>query len=227
MNIIWIILMTLGFAESVFSQRVTVINSLGAAVYEQPTFESARRAKYPLGETFRVERVIETKDRYIVGEGFSFEGKWLKPVGMNGYVFSSDVTYRQVRISQTEYGNIELHLLGELLSEKDDVKMIKTENGEFPESTTTRVYEYGSEKGTFWDGCVDYATEYTGLPMHEAYHHMVHEHVTYADGIMEIPKLTGMSLSTFMFEVEFGATEDLKLFVSADDKVVMTYYVCY
>lgn len=58
-------------------------------------------------------------------------------------MFSSDVTYRQVRISQTEYGNKELHLLGELLSEKDDVKMIKTENGEFPEITTTRVYEYG------------------------------------------------------------------------------------
>ncbi len=85
----------------------------------------------------------------------------------------------------------------------------------------------GSEKGTYWDGCVDYATEYTGLPIHEAYHHMVQEHLTFADGIMEIPSLTGMSLSTFTFEVQFGAIEDLKLFVSADDKVVMTYYVCY
>jgi hypothetical protein len=56
---------------------------------------------------------------------------------------------------------------------------------------------------------------------------MVQEHLTFADGIMEIPSLTGMSLSTFTFEVQFGAIEDLKLFVSADDKVVMTYYVCY
>jgi hypothetical protein len=227
MNIIWIILLILAFAESGFSQHVTVINSLGASVYVRPTFDSPTRAKFPLGESIRVEREIETKERYTVGEGFSFGGKWLKPVGMNGYVFSSDVTYRRVRISVTEYGNKELQLLGELLSEKEEVKMIRTENGEFPESTTTRVFEYGSEKGTYWDGCVDYSTEYTGLPIHEAYHQMVQEHLTYPDGIMEIPRFTGKSRSTFTFEVQFGAIEDLKLFVSADDKVVMTYYVCY
>ena len=68
MNIFWIILLTLGFAESDFSQRVTVINSLGAAVYERPTFDSPSRVKYPFGESIRVEREVETRERYRVGK---------------------------------------------------------------------------------------------------------------------------------------------------------------
>jgi len=227
MNIIWIILLTLGFAESGFSQRVTVINSLGAAVYEQPTFESPRRAKYPLGETFRVERVIETKDRYIVGEGFSFEGKWLKPVGVNGYVFSSDVTENLVRVSQTEYGKVELHLLGELLYEKEDVKMIKTENGEFPESTNRQLFENGSVKETYWDGCVSSVIEYEGLTVSEAYHHMANDLLSVIDGVVHIPMFSNKSLSTLMFDLEYGLTEDVKMFVSVDGKVVVTYITCY
>ena len=205
---------------------LSVINMLGAKVYEKPTFDSKTVSELPIGENIIVEKSIETKERFRIGENFSLSGKWIKPNGINGFVFSSDLTDKKADISPNEYGQTNLNLRGKLISEKSEEKQIKTENGVFPKYFEYKYYENGTYTYTSWDGCFDHVTEYKNLTLNEVYHQMVSDYYgIMGDNETWIPIFQGKEENIIKFEGE-GATEDLKIETKENGIIVVSSYDC-
>ena len=220
------------FINFTFGQNVKknsdlcVINMLGAKVYEKPTFEPKTVSELPIGENIIVEKSIETKERFRIGENFSLSGKWIKPNGINGFVFSSDLTDKKADISPNEYGQTNLNLRGKLISEKSEEKQIKTENGVFPKYFEYKYYENGTYTYTSWDGCFDHVTEYKNLTLNEVYHQMVSDYYgIMGDNETWIPIFQGKEENIIKFEGE-GATEDLKIETKENGIIVVSSYDC-
>jgi hypothetical protein len=226
------VIITLLFLNFAFGQNgennngLYVINMLGAKVYEKPTFDSKTLTELPIGKNLIVEKSIETKEQFRIGENFSLPGKWIKPNGINGFVFSSDLTDKKAKVSKNEYGQINLNLKGKLNSEKKEEKLIKTENGEFPKFVEYRYYENGTYTYTSWDGCFDHVTEYKNLTLSEVYHQMVSDYYgLMGDSETWIPIFQGKEGNIIKFEGE-GATNDLQIEINADGIIKVSSYDC-
>ena len=215
-----------------FGQNITdktelyVINILGAKIYEKPTFDSKTLTELPVGENIIIEKSIETKEQFRIGENFSLPGKWIKPYGLNGFIFSSDLTDKKVEVINNEYGQINVNLIGKLISEKTEEKQIHTKNGEFSKFFEYRYYENGTYTYTAWDGCFDHVTEYKNLTLNEVYHQMVSDY----GGLMNenefwIPIFQEKTENILRFEGE-GATQDLKIELIENGVIIVSSYDC-
>lgn len=215
-----------------FGQNITdktelyVINILGAKIYEKPTFDSKTLTELPVGENIIIEKSIETKEQFRIGENFSLPGKWIKPYGLNGFIFSSDLTDKKVEVINNEYGQINVNLIGKLISEKTEEKQINTKNGEFSKFFEYRYYENGTYTYTAWDGCFDHVTEYKNLTLNEVYHQMVSDY----GGLMNenefwIPIFQEKTENILRFEGE-GATQDLKIELIENGVIIVSSYDC-
>tara|TARA_R110002051_G_scaffold290310_2_gene353661 strand:+ start:339 stop:1037 length:699 start_codon:yes stop_codon:yes gene_type:complete len=219
------------FIHSIFGQNpenkteLCVINMLGSKVYEKPTFKSKSLTEFKVGENIIIENIIQTDDQMEIGNGFSLAGNWIKPMNVNGYVFSSDLTDKNVEIGKSKYGQTYINLLGKLTNKKEEEKLIKTENGEFPKYFEYNYYENGTYTYTAWDGCYNHVTEYKNLSLNEVYHQMVSDY----GGIMNenelwTPLFLEKSGNFIKFEGE-GATEDLKIELK-DGIILVSSYDC-
>jgi len=199
---------------------------LGAKVYEKPTFDSKTLTEIPVGETILIEKFIETKEKFNVGIDFSLSGKWIKPNGINGFVFSSDLTDKKAEIGKSKYGQTFINLLGNLKNEKTEKKNIKTDNGEFSKYFEYKYYENGTYTYTAFDGCFDHVTVYKNLTINEVYHQMVSDY-----GLLMnkkeywIPIFQEKLGNTIKFEGE-GATENLKIEIKENGIIVVSSYDC-
>jgi len=228
----YIVIVTLLFINFIFGQNINnkselcVINMLGAKVYEKPTFESKTLTALSIGECIIVEKSLDTYDKLNIGNRFSLSGNWIKPEKIKGFIFSADLTSKKVKIVKSKQGQIFIDLLGELTNKKEDEKLIKTENGEFPKYFEYRYYENGTYSYTAWDGCFNYATEYQNLNLNEVYHQMVSDH----GGIMYgkdfwVPIFQEKIGDVIKFEGE-GATQDLKIEIKENGIIVVSSYDC-
>lgn len=199
-------------------KELRVINLLGAKVYERPTFSSNILAELPVGDVLKVETSIETTEQFEVGAGFSFPGQWIKPQGIEGYIFSSDLTNKPLEIEISEQGGTYINLLGKLLSEKNEKEIVKTQNGEFPKHLEFKYYEYGTYSYTAWDGCFGHVTEYKNLSINEVYHQMVSDYGP-------VPAFQEKTGTIIKFESD-GATQDLKIEIRENGTMVVSSYDC-
>jgi hypothetical protein len=227
-----IIILTILLSNSLLSQNpgkkneFCVINMLGAKIYEKPTFDSKVLTELAVRKTLIVEKSIKTKEQFKIGLNFSLSGNWIKPNGINGYIFSSDLTDKKADISPNEYGQINVNLRGKLISEKTEEKQIKTENGEFPEYFEYKYYENGTYTYTSWDGCFDHVTEYKNLTLSEVYHQMVSDYYgLVGDNESWIPIFQGKEGNIIKFEGE-GATQDLKIEIKENGIFIVSSYDC-
>lgn len=98
---------------------------LGATVYEKPTFGSKSLKHLPVEKMLVIEKSVDTKERLNIGENFSLKGKWIKPKGINGFIFSSDLTDKKAEIGKNKYGHTYINLLGSLKEKKQRKKRFK------------------------------------------------------------------------------------------------------
>jgi hypothetical protein len=226
------LIITILFFNSLFGQNLEigtdlcVINMLGAKVYEKPTLESKILTELKVGENIIIENIVQTDEQMKIGNGFSLSGNWIKPMNINGFVFSSDLSNKNVEIGQNKYGQTYINLLGKLTDKKEEKKLVKTDNGEFPKYFEYKYYENGTYTYTAWDGCFDHITEYKNLKLNEVYHQMVSDY----GGIMNvnefwIPIFQEKSGNFIKFEGE-GATEDLKIEIKENGKIIVSSYDC-
>jgi hypothetical protein len=226
------LIITILFFNSHFGQNLEngtelcVINMLGAKVYEKPTFESKALTELKIGENLIIETIIQTDEHIEIGNGFSLNGNWIKPLNINGFIFSSDLSDKNVEIGKSKYGQTYINLLGKLTDKKEEKKLIKTENGEFPKYFEYKYYENGTYTYSAWDGCFDHITEYKNLSLNEVYHQMVSDY----GGIMNenefwTPIFQEKYGNFIKFEGE-GATEDLKIELKENGKIIVTSYDC-
>jgi len=103
------LIITVLFFNSIFGQNLEnktelcVINMLGAKVYEKPTLESKTLTELKVGENIIIENIIQTEEQMKIGDGFSLNGNWIKPMNINGFVFSSDLSEKNVEIGKSKY----------------------------------------------------------------------------------------------------------------------------
>lgn len=208
------------------SHQLYVINILGATVYEKPTFDSKTLNHLPVGKTVVIEKSIDSQERLEIGNDFSLEGNWIKPKGIIGYVFSTDLTDIKAEIGRNEFGHTFIDLLGNLIEKKEDKKTIKTDQGEFPKYFEYKFYENGIYTQTSWDGCFDHNTKYKNLSLSEVYHQMVSDYGIMMNGNeFQVPMFVEKSGNTLKFEGE-GATEDLKIEIRDNCTIVVSSYDC-
>lgn len=93
--------------------QLAVINILGAKVYEQPSFGSKILTELPPGKKILMEKSIDSDKMLEIGKDFLLNGNWIKPKGVKGFVFSSDLTDKQTEFRRTENGKISINLLGD------------------------------------------------------------------------------------------------------------------
>lgn len=206
--------------------ELCVINILGAKVYEKPTFDSEVLTELEVGKTLTIEKSIQTKERFRIAENFSLSGNWLKPNGINGFVFSSDLTDKKADVGPNEYGQINVNLRGKLLDEKSERKQIKTENGVFPEDLEYKYYENETYTCTISDGCFNHVSEYKNLTLSEVYHQMVSDYGGYMnENKFWVPIFQVKEGNIIKFEGE-GATQDLKIEIKENGTIVVSSYDC-
>jgi hypothetical protein len=229
------LIFTLLFFNSILGQNpenqneLCVINMLGAKVYEKPTFESKTLTELKLGESIIIEKIIQTKDQIEVGKGFYLTGNWIKPKNINGFVFSSNLTDKKTEIGQSKHAQAFINLLGKLNEKKEEKKLIKTDNGEFPKYFEYKYYENGTYTYTAWDGCFDHVTEYKNLNLNEVYHQMLSDYAQVFNTIdgdeLWLPVFIEKSGNTIRFEGE-GATQDLKMELNENGLITVSSYDC-
>lgn len=202
-----------------------VINMEGAKVYEKPSFDSNPFFELKVGSKITSEHIIETNEEMKIDSHFSLSGNWVKPVGTSGYIFSSDLTSKNVEIVKSESGYIDVNLIGELISTKEEEKLIKTENGEYPQYLKYKYYKNATYKTSSWDGCNDYIIEYSNLSLNEVYHQMNSDYGVYLDEFYA-PELVKRNGNFLNFYVEIGAIEDLKLEIKENDVFIVSFYAC-
>lgn len=210
----------------VLNDQMCVINILGSKVYEKPTFDSQVLIELLVGHMLIVEKSIETKEKFKIGDNFSLSGSWIKPKGLNGYVFSSDLSNKEAKIDLNEFGQIKVNLLGKLLSEKSGERQVKTENGAYPEYFEFKYYENGTYNYKSFDGCFDHNVQYKNLILSEVYHQMVSDYYgLMGDSKTWIPIFIVKEGNTIEFEGE-GATQDLKIEIKENGIFIVSSYDC-
>ncbi|NJY64307.1 hypothetical protein HC174_16335 [Salinimicrobium sp. CDJ15-81-2] len=208
------------------SHQLCVINILGAKVYEKPTFDSKTLAHLPVGKTVVIEKAVDSQEILKIGNGFSLKGNWIKPKGINGFVFSSDLTDKKAEIGKNQFGHNFINVLGSLIEKKEEEKMVKTDQGEFPKHFEYKFYENGIYTYTSWDGCFDHVTEYKNLSLSEVYHQMVSDYGIMMNGNeFQVPMFKEKSGNTLKFEGG-GATEDLQIEIKDNGTIVVSSYDC-
>ena len=225
------LILALLFINFTFGQKTAnkselyVINAIGAKVYEEPTFESKTLAELPLGEIIVLEKTIPTEKKLQVGNGFLLSGNWIKPEKISGFIFSSDLTDKKIEIIKTD-DRISINLLGKLMDKKEEKKLIKTDNGEFPKHFEYKYYENGTYTYIAWDGCFDHITEYKNLTLNEVYHQMINDYgVQFSDGEFKIPTIREYTGKIIEFDAE-GATKDLKIELKENGNITVSSYDC-
>lgn len=208
------------------NEGLCVINMTGAKVFEEPSFNSKELGVIPVGEVVIPEGFINTNEKFTTANQFSLTGHWIKPKDVDGFLFSSDLTSKDVEIQQNIHGQTSVNLLGKLIGQKEEKKMIMTDNGEFPQYVEYKYYENGTYTYSAWDGCFDHITEYKNLTFTEVYHQMVSD---YGALINEtdfwIPTYQGQSGNTIRFAGD-GATEDLKIELKDNGTIIVASYDC-
>lgn len=204
-----------------------VINSLGAKVFEAPTFESRIINTLSLGQKIQVEKSIPTAEKYYVGPDWGLEGNWIKAQGIEGYIFSSDLTDKEVEFTLDDFEESKFDLKGKLLDQKEEEKKIKNEEGEFPIHMTFEYYENGTYSRKFFDGCFDHIWEFKNLSLSEVYHQMLNDYSEYSSNLeFSSPVFTEKSGNIIRFQVKDGPTEDLKIEIKENGTFEVSSYDC-
>lgn len=180
----------------------------------------------PIGKTVVIEKSVDSQERLTIGDTFSLEGNWIKPKGIKGFVYSSDLTDKKVEIGRNEFGHTFINLLGKSIEKKEDKKTINTDQGDFLKYFEYKFYENGIYTHTSWDGCFEHVTEYKNLSLSEVYHQMVSDYGIMMNGNeFQIPMFKEKSGNTLKFEGE-GATEDLQIEIKDNGTIVVSSYDC-
>jgi len=206
--------------------KQTVININGAQLYENPSFESRKISIIGIGKTFIVEETINTDEKFIVGQNFSFDGDWIKPKEIDGFVFSSDLTDKNVEFRKWDDSQVHINLFGDLISENEEQKNIEYPNGVFPQYITHKIYENVNYTRTSGDGCWDNVYQFQNFNIAEVYHQLVSDN-TYKISESEywVPTFIGQLNNSLRFESE-GAATDLKMEIKGDGIIEITSYDC-
>lgn len=228
-NIIFILLLvniTLG-QNLKEKNSLCVINIHGAKVYAKPNFDSKILTELPVGTNIITEKSINSQENLKIGKGFYLSGKWIKPTKIHGFVFSSDLTDKKVKIETNNHGRTVINLLGELKDQKEEKKPIKTENGTFPKYFEYKYYENGTYTYTAFDGCFNHLTEYKNLTLTEVYHQMISDYSAYSSETKKywIPEPESIQENIIRF-FEIGATQNLKIEIRKNGTIVISSYDC-
>ena len=209
--------------------ELCVINMLGAKVYERPTFKSKTITQLKIGENIIIENLVETNEEMEIGNGFSLSGDWIKPIDIKGFIFSSNLTEKKVEIGKSKYGQPFINLLGKVTEKKEEKKLVKLENGEFPQYIEYKYYENGTYTYSSFGGCFDHLTEYKNLSLNDVYHQMVSDYAIISIDVNEtsirIPRILEKTDNIINFEGE-GATEDLKIELKENGGIIVSSYDC-
>ncbi|WP_196889345.1 hypothetical protein [Aureivirga sp. CE67] len=151
-----------------------VINIKGAKIYEKPTFKSKTNHNISLGKSILVEKIIPTKEVFEISKNFSLKGSWIKPKGVDGYVFSSDFSMKKPNVFLKHERLKSINFRGESLRETKEKGAYITADSE----SISIEYEYTfypNAKETYYslDGCFYEIVEYRNLTLNEVYHQMI------------------------------------------------------
>lgn len=226
------ILLVLLFINSIFGQNfkvkteLCVINVLGAKVYEKPNFKSNIITELKAGESLIIENIIQSNDQLEIGEEFSLTGDWIKPKNISGFVFSSNLSDKNVEIGKSYKGQTHINLLGKLIDQKEQEKLINSKDGEFHKFYKYKYYENGTYTYGAWDSCFDHITEYKNLTLNEVYHQMVSDYgALMNENEFWKPIFQEKVGNIIRFEGE-GATEDLKIELLDKRTIIVSSYDC-
>lgn len=227
-----LILLSVIITTPLFSQNqkedaeLTVINMLGGKVYENATFDSKTLTSLPVGKIINIDRVVENTEEFQIGEEFSLAGNWIKPKCIDGFIFSSDLTAKEVEIRTNKHGQIYIDLRGKLKSEATEEKQIETPMGTFPKFFEYKYYENVNYTYTGFDGCFDHIYEYKNLSVNEVYHQMVSDYgLLMNENEFKIPAFSEKTDHKIKFNAD-GATQDLAIESKENGSIIVSSYDC-
>ena len=221
-----LIVLAILLATSLFGQidleekELKVINMLRAKVYEKPTFESRTLKDLSLGETVMVDEEIDTHEEYFIGTGFSLPGNWIKPKGMDGYIFSSDLTNKKMELGWDKWGEPWIDLFGELMKEEVEGKRAKTPDGESSKQFTYSYYENGTQTHIVEGNRVQFINKYKNLSINEVYHQLVSDIGFLSGEGYVIPEFLEKAEHKIMFG---GRTEEVTMELNEDESITVAY----
>lgn len=203
-----------------------VINIYGTNLFKEAGFDSKVLTKIKAGEYIIAQKFITTDQKKVIGKDFGLNGDWIKVEynSLIGFVFSSDLTQKQVELTENEYGQINLSLLGNLLEETSETKKVTLENGEFENFVQTKKYENGIYTYSSFDGCFNHITEYRELTINEVYYQVVSDYGNEIE-TYNLPRFLEKEGNIIRLEGE-GATTDLQIEVKNDGTFKVSSYDC-
>ncbi|MGM0634929.1 MAG: hypothetical protein ACQESK_02600 [Bacteroidota bacterium] len=229
------IILTLLIASNSFcisqitEKELCAINLLGAKVYEKPNFNSKILTELQVGKIIKIEKSTDLKDSLKISENFSLKGVWYKAKTMDGFIFSSDFTAKNIEVEKTKHALTRINILGKLLDEKTEEETVKTENGKFPKHYKYKYYENATYISTAFDGCFDHLTNYKNLTLNEVYHQMLSDYAAVSQTIegkkIRVPEFKEKSGNIIKFEGG-GATQDLQIKIIDNKKIEVSSYDC-
>ncbi|WP_196893600.1 hypothetical protein [Aureivirga marina] len=209
------------------NEELFVINLKGAKIYEKPTFDSKTVSVLELGKPIIVEKVIETKEEFKIGKGFSLKGKWIKSKRLKGYVFSSDFSLIEPKISITHGRLKSIDLKGEELKVEKEEKMIEAVDGtKYKKEFEYTFYTNATYVYSTLDGCFDHETRYKNLKLNEVYHQMLSDYrMALESSDFILPNFLKKTNNRVDFNSEGGANE-LHILLLKNGEIIVASYDC-
>ncbi len=205
-------------------RKYYVINVSGAKVYKKPTFHSKTISKIKIGESFIGEKTIKTNERMFIGKKFSLQGNWIKLKGIKGFVFSSDVTNKEVKFMK-KYLYVWINLVGELEKIKEEKKNNRKKGENYPEYIEYEYYKNATLKTISSNGCTEYIWKYKNFNINEIYHITRNNNNTISSDSIIYSNFKEKIGNKIYFE-ELDAIQDLTIELKKDSTIITSLYSC-
>jgi len=212
-----------GFLSEIKPKLYYSINVLGTKVYSEPSFTSKVKTKYKVGKIFISNKIIETTEKYHIAKGFELRGNWIGIKGMNGFVFSSDLSNKKP--SFYESGHISPNALGKKIDKKVIPREFKIEDKKYIINDNITIYENGTHLTNSFDGCFDDIYTIKNVTLAEVYHQLISQNLSIGESEIWAPKFHKKENNEILFIGE-GATQDLKIIIKIDGSFIISSYSC-
>lgn len=191
------------------------INILGTELYKEPTFSSEVLFKIEVGSEIEAIKIIDGKEKKIIGEGFALEGNWIntKINGYIGYVFSAETSDKKPEVILQRKEENKILLFGRKIDVKSHKEVRKIGGGkqaDYKEEITT--YEFCTYKWSSMDDCFDHCYTTKSLTLNEVYYQFISLYANIGSWTV-VPKFVNRVGNTLNFNKEMGASTDLKIVI--------------
>jgi len=213
---LFIVVLMLFTIESNATEKFYTINVLGTELHKEPTFSSQVLFKINVGSEIEAIKILDGKEKRIIGEGFALEGNWIntKINGYTGYIFSAETSAKKPEIISRQKEGNKILLFGrkiDVKSHNEKRKIGSGKNADYKEEITK--YEFCTYKWSSMDGCFDHCYTSKSLTINEVYYQFISLYAIFSSYGIRVPEFSKREGNILRFSLEMGASTDLKIVI--------------